>query len=220
MANEPSSEAPGREVLARENLRASHEDRDQTVEQLRVAAGDGRIDAGELEQRVEAALTARTYGQLAALVADLPTESARGGTVAPRPKDDVRIDCRHGNSRREGRWAVPQRMTVEVRHGNVILDFTEADVAWPTLQLDVDLHHSNLVLITKPGILIDADALTLESGNSRIRPPRGPEVPATLRVDLAGRVRHSNVVARAPHRSFWAWLLHRPPRSALPAARA
>jgi hypothetical protein len=221
MANEPSSEAPGGEVLARENLRASHEDRDQTVEQLRVAAGDGRIDPEELEQRVEAALTARTYGQLAALIADLPTGPVArvAGAATPRPKEDVRIECRHSSTRREGPWAVPQRMTVEVKHGNVFLDFTQADVTWPTLRLDVDLHHSNLVLITKPGILIDSDALTLQGGNSRIRSPRGPEAPPALRVDLAGQVRHSNVVARPPHRSFWSWLLRRPDRYALPAGR-
>ena len=49
MANEPSPDTPRTEVLARENLRASHEDRDQVVEQLRVAGGDGRLDAEELE---------------------------------------------------------------------------------------------------------------------------------------------------------------------------
>src|SRR5437763_9314960 len=39
---------------------------------LRVAAGDGRITAAELDERVGAALTARTYGELAALVSDIP----------------------------------------------------------------------------------------------------------------------------------------------------
>ena len=53
-------------------LRASYEDRDKVAEQLRVAAGDGRLTADELDQRLEAALTARTYGELAALTADLP----------------------------------------------------------------------------------------------------------------------------------------------------
>jgi hypothetical protein len=52
---------------ARPELRASHEDRDRAVEILRVAAGDGRLTAAELDDRVEAALTARTSGELAAL---------------------------------------------------------------------------------------------------------------------------------------------------------
>jgi hypothetical protein len=85
MPNEPSPDAPRTDVLARENLRASHEDRDQIVEQLRVAGGDGRLDAEQLEQRLAAALTARTYGQLAALVADLPTGSPTRPIPAAKP---------------------------------------------------------------------------------------------------------------------------------------
>ncbi|HEY1916729.1 MAG TPA: DUF1707 domain-containing protein [Streptosporangiaceae bacterium] len=218
MADEAGPAVTGREVLARENLRASHEDRDQIVEQLRDAAGDGRLDGEELEQRVEAALTARTYGELAALVADLPVGSAvRVGRPAPRTKDVVRIECRNSNTRREGPWAVPPRVEIVVKHGNVILDFTRAEITRPTVQVDVDLRHGNLILITRPGIFIDADDLIMRSGHARIRLARGPEVPAVLRIDLAGLVHHGNMVARPPYRSFWDWLLRRPhPHQAAP----
>jgi len=221
-AGPPGPARPGGEVLARENLRASHEDRDQIVDQLRVAAGDGRLDAAELDQRVEAALTARTYGDLAVLVADLPATSARPpGVAAPRPKEAVRIECRHSNTRRDGRWAVPQRLEIQVKQGNVTLDLTQADITWPTLQLDVQLQHGNLILITRPGIFIDADDLIMRSGNVQLRSPHGPEVPAVLRIDLAGEVRHGNMVARPPYRSFWDWLRRRPYPyvAALPAGR-
>jgi hypothetical protein len=53
-------------------MRASHEDRDRTVDVLRVAAGDGRLTLEELDERLEAALSARTVGELAVLTADLP----------------------------------------------------------------------------------------------------------------------------------------------------
>ena len=77
MADEASAPGPGGGLVPREepggaDLRASHDDRDQAVEMLRVAAGDGRITAEELDERVGAALTARTYGELAALISDLP----------------------------------------------------------------------------------------------------------------------------------------------------
>ena len=55
-------------------LRASDADREQVAERLRKAASEGRLIAEELEQRLEAALTARTYGELDALVSDLPPE--------------------------------------------------------------------------------------------------------------------------------------------------
>ncbi|MFE5022481.1 DUF1707 domain-containing protein [Streptomyces sp. NPDC056656] len=56
------------------DLRASDRDRDQVVEILQVAAGDGRITAEELDERLDGALSARTAGELAALTADLPSE--------------------------------------------------------------------------------------------------------------------------------------------------
>src|ERR1700729_3740540 len=142
------------ELTARDSMRASHEDRDKIVELLRVAGGDGRLDAEELDQRVEAALTARTYGELAALVADLPAGS---GVAARRPKELVRIDTGGGTTRRDGRWAVPQRMEVKIRSGDVKLDFTEAEVTWPILQIDADVRSGNLTLIAKPGIVVDID---------------------------------------------------------------
>jgi hypothetical protein len=70
---------------AQPELRASYEDRDRTVEILRVAAGDGRLTAAELDERVEAALTARTSGELAALTADLPAVPGQATRSRRRP---------------------------------------------------------------------------------------------------------------------------------------
>src|SRR5271169_4038642 len=105
---------PGREV-ARSELRASHEDRDRVVELLRVSAGDGRLTAEELDERLELAMTARTYGELAKLVADLPAQgSVVSPATAPKAKDVARIDCHSGHLQRVGRWVVPQRMEAKV----------------------------------------------------------------------------------------------------------
>jgi hypothetical protein len=100
MPNEGPPEAAHHNVLARENLRASHEDRDEVVEELRVAGGDGRLDAEQLHQRLQSALTARTYGQLAALVADLSTQPVTPAT--PAPADRVEQQAR---PRQRSFWA-------------------------------------------------------------------------------------------------------------------
>jgi hypothetical protein len=64
-------------------LRASDADRDAVVDRLRDAAGEGRLEPDELEQRVDRALRARTYGDLAELLHDLPGDGRlllrRGG---------------------------------------------------------------------------------------------------------------------------------------------
>ncbi|MEU6239546.1 DUF1707 and DUF4190 domain-containing protein [Streptomyces sp. NPDC047024] len=53
-------------------LLASHADRERTVDVLRAGYGEGRLDKGEFDRRVERAYAARTVGELALVVADLP----------------------------------------------------------------------------------------------------------------------------------------------------
>jgi hypothetical protein len=59
-------------MARRATLRASDADRDQIAERLRKATAEGRLLAEELEERLEATFSARTYGELDAVVADLP----------------------------------------------------------------------------------------------------------------------------------------------------
>jgi Domain of unknown function (DUF1707) len=58
------------------SLRASDADRDKVLDRLRQACAEGRIVAHELEDRIARALRAETYGDLDAVVADLPREKA------------------------------------------------------------------------------------------------------------------------------------------------
>jgi hypothetical protein len=208
------------------DLRASHEDRDRIVELLRVSAGDGRLSMDELDERVGAALTARTYGELEALVTDLPASPGPVTGVPARPKELVRIDCGSASTKRDGRWAVPQRMEVRVHSGSVTLDFTQAHVTWPTLQIDADVHSGSLKLITKPGIVLDTDDVTVRSGAVKVKVPWGHDVPATLRIDVSGKIGSGSITARpprGPRRSLWEWLLRRPRHPApweLPSGRS
>ncbi|MEU6175134.1 DUF1707 and DUF4190 domain-containing protein [Streptantibioticus parmotrematis] len=53
-------------------MRAGHVDRERTVDLLKAAFTEGRLGQDEYEQRVAAAYRAQTYGELGALVADVP----------------------------------------------------------------------------------------------------------------------------------------------------
>ena len=66
-------------MARRSVLRASDSDREHIAEHLRKATAEGRLLAEELEDRLGAAFRARTYGELDALVADLPREPQRRG---------------------------------------------------------------------------------------------------------------------------------------------
>ena len=63
-------------------LRASDADREAVAERLRAAAVEGRLEPDELEERLETAFRARTYGELDRLVVDLPAAPVRW--VRPR----------------------------------------------------------------------------------------------------------------------------------------
>ena len=69
-------------MTRRSSLRASDSDREEIVGRLHGATTEGRLRADELDERLGAALSARTYGELDALVADLP---------APTGHDDSRL---------------------------------------------------------------------------------------------------------------------------------
>jgi hypothetical protein len=73
-------------MAGRGALRASDKDRDRIADRLRSAAGEGRLMIEELEQRLGAALTARTYGELETLIADLP-----GPRLLKRPRRRLRL---------------------------------------------------------------------------------------------------------------------------------
>jgi len=200
---------PGNEV-ARSELRASHEDRDRVVEMLRVSAGDGRLTAEELDERLELAMTARTYGELARLVADLPAAGSVAGPPAPRVKDVIRFDCGSGHAKRDGRWVVPQRIEARVRSGHLKLDFTQAVITQPSLRLDADVSSGHIILVTKPGIVVDTDDVAVRSGQVKVRAPWGHDVPEVLRIEVTGKVGSGHLVARPPRRTFWQWLTRQP----------
>ncbi|WP_316524506.1 DUF1707 SHOCT-like domain-containing protein [Kitasatospora brasiliensis] len=193
-------------------LRASHADRDRTAELLRVAAGDGRLTAEELDERLELALSARTIGELARLTADLPAVSVSvDGVVVAEVKDVLRIDQRWSPVRREGRWVVPRRLELFVEWCEVTLDFTQAVITHDTLLIDLDMDGKTLTLITGPGVVVDTDGLTVEF--ARVRNDRAADQggPTALRVELVGRKRHGRIVVRPSKRPVGRWLRRRPP---------
>jgi hypothetical protein len=191
---------------ARPELRVSYADRDRVVETLTAAASEGRLAPAELDDRIEAALSARTRGELTALTADLPPSG-----VERQAKDLIRIDQRFGDATRTGPWVVPRRMEIKLAAGDVKLDFTRALILQDTLRIDVDLGlGGDLTLVTRPGIVVDTDGLTGRLGEVKVPPPADPHVPVILRVELVGRVRGGGVVARFPKRTFVQWLLRKP----------
>jgi hypothetical protein len=66
------------------NLRASDADREAMAERLRHHHADGRLDAEEFQQRVDACYSAKTVGELRELLKDLPREEEHERPSWPR----------------------------------------------------------------------------------------------------------------------------------------
>ena len=196
---------------------------------LRVAAGDGRLSAEELDDRLERALTARTYAELAVLTADLPSTPGAAvvppgaGAVNAAPKDLVRIHVHGSGVRRDGRWVVPKELDVKVKGGGVTLDFTEAVITQPLLRITAEVTGGGLRLITRPGIVVDAGDISLHGGSVTLPEPPDPDVPLQLRIEIAGSVHGAGITAgpppppRRPRRTFWQWLRRAPRPPAIAA---
>jgi hypothetical protein len=119
-------------------LRISDADRHQVAEVLREAAGEGRIDLTELDERLEATYAARTYADLVPITLDLPVARAsdlpvRPAAATPSPVVSGPAEERHlaimGGLDRKGVWTVPAHMTVNCFMGGADLDLRRAQFA-------------------------------------------------------------------------------------------
>jgi Domain of unknown function (DUF1707) len=169
---EPSSSAERDPRL----LRVSHADRDRMVEILRDAAADGRLDADELEERVERALTARTFADLEPLTADLPVAALvapTGPFPVPAPPvpgegEVVRWSVTGQRLVREGAWVVPRVVELDVHGGSARLDYTLARLpegGHSTLRIST--HGGRVRLRVPPGVAVDLSGITWHGGRVR-----------------------------------------------------
>ncbi|WP_233600116.1 DUF1707 domain-containing protein [Micromonospora sp. M71_S20] len=84
-------------MQGRDGMRAADADRQAVAERLRVAVDEGRLDLHEYDERLQRAYASRTYGELDALVVDLPvpavpaaSELATRPETVPSPPEAVR----------------------------------------------------------------------------------------------------------------------------------
>jgi hypothetical protein len=94
-----------------EQMRASDADRERTAELLREHHAVGRLTAEEFAERLEAVFTARTHGDLEALVADLPAidlYQLPSASIRPASRGPVRSRGGSGLDRRGGGPILPR----------------------------------------------------------------------------------------------------------------
>jgi len=146
--------------------RAADADREAVAERLRIAAGEGRIELWELDERLGRAYTAKTYGELATLVADLPAQppltSYPGIEAEP---ETLVLRTTAPNIRQNGRWIVPPRITAESTTGWITIDFTQASCAHREVTVEVITRTGWIQLILPDGWAARVGPLSTYTGH-------------------------------------------------------
>lgn len=147
------------------SLRVSDADRHQVAEVLREAAGEGRLDLEELDERLEAAYRAKTYADLVPITADLPVRPATA-PLAPRPAPvPATAGPRYDRSiaimsetKRAGRWQVYDGHTAFALMGSVTLDLREAQLTSREVSIVAD------AVMGEVKVIVGADTMVVVEG--------------------------------------------------------
>jgi DUF1707 SHOCT-like domain len=170
-------------------LRASDAERERTADQLRHAAGEGRLTVEELDERLNAAYAARTRGELERLVADLavPVTTGDSGLTVRRDGDEgtKHLISVMGGVDRKGWWRVGRRcLSINVM-GGADLDLNDAELADDVVELTVFSLMGGADIHVPDGLNVEVSDIAFMGGNdvtlgNRRPSPGGP----TLRLRL------------------------------------
>ena len=176
------------------DLRASDADRDRVLALLAEAVSDGRLDADEHADRVQRACTARTLGELADLTTDLAAASAQ-----PVRLDTSRvISGIFGPARRDGRWVVPEILTINAMFGEVEVDFTQALLQARHVQLLTTVIGGRVRLVVPDGVSVAVPAhVVLGRRRGATPPPATADAPL---IEVKGVVLGGEIIVRTPPR--------------------
>lgn len=137
--------------------RVSDLEREDAAERLRDAAGEGRLSYLELEDRLGQAYGAKTYGELVQVTADLPNgfvESSASVTHLPAPKT---VKVLLSESKRTGPWVSPQQLDVSAVLGEVVLDYTEAQIPYREIDIDVTAVLADVTIRVPADAIVDLE---------------------------------------------------------------
>lgn len=174
-------------------MRVSDADRQRVVDVLREAAGDGRLDLDELEERLELTWQAKTYGDLVPLTLDLqhvaPVTPPAGVPQRRGPSlpavGHASSTAIMGDCKRRGVWQVPAHHSAFALMGSVTLDLREAVLASHDTQINASaiMGDVKIVVPAHMHVVVDGTPIMGDYGQARDKVPAeiGPDSP-TVRV--------------------------------------
>lgn len=145
-------------------IRASDQDRDAVVQRLQLAFAERRLDDDEFDDRMRAALTARTSSDLDVLTADLPAASRPAALAVPGRKPGRFAIAYKSSIRRGGRWRVPEHFTSVVYKGSGSLDLRAAELTAAVTTVTAVAYKSRIDVLVPPGVRVEVDGMGVSKG--------------------------------------------------------
>lgn len=189
-----------------DNLRVSNAERAHVSGLLERAVADGMITLDEFADRTDAALAARTRGELRAVLVDLPgMDLDVHAPQAPLARGGVQPEALGGwmtSIVRRGPWTVAPVINLNTRMCSTTLDFTSAVLPGPVIEVNIDDYLSSTELIVPAGATADLNGVDAIAGSATVKVRNIPQ-PDQLHVIVRGKVRLGSVSVRHP---FGSWL--------------
>ncbi len=142
-------------------MRASDADRDNYAAVLQEAYAQGRLTRQEYDERLDAALRAKTYADLQPLIADLPT----GNLPVPKPPAPL-LPVTPGSAgppmvavfsavERKGVWAMADNPVAVAVFGSVELDLREAQIPAGANEIRAFAVLGSVEITVAPGMAVE-----------------------------------------------------------------
>ncbi|OOC56025.1 MULTISPECIES: DUF1707 SHOCT-like domain-containing protein [Nocardiopsis] len=204
-----------------EHIRASDADRDKVAERLREALAEGRLSPVEHEERLDTLYRAKTVGELAPIVEDLPSPGydyasmerhssdpsgmeilgSEARDLAGQSKGSENLVAVFGGCERKGRWLVEPRTNVSVLCGGVELDLREAVLSQHEVTIQVAVILGGVDITVPHGVRVINNTSAILGGTDmhktdQVTDPNAPVVRLTGTCMLGG----VDIKAKGPKR--------------------
>ncbi|MBO0843508.1 MAG: DUF1707 and DUF2154 domain-containing protein [Nocardioides sp.] len=161
------------------NLRISDADRHKVAEFLREAAGEGRLEIDELEERIEATYKAKTYADLVPITADLPladqpqpavtlakpAAGARPDLYAATPVHSAVFPLILSGVQRKGEWTVPATVNVVALMGGGEFDMRQAQFSARETVFNANAIMGGVNIIVGPEVRVIMEVIGILGGS-------------------------------------------------------